>query len=658
MYMHVRLLNGFSEQLVYAVPAAWPTDDLVGSLVRVPLKQKSVTALVEHISAAKPAVSFEIKQGLAIESMPNDPIHRSFIHELATYYQVRPSYLLKRLQLFIAQKETQSIQSEIVLLEQPIFKDVRLTDEQQKAFDTFKSCLSQHDYFATLLHGVTGSGKTEIYKKIIRLFYERQKTVLFLLPEVSLAVRFHHILRAQLPESIPLFSFHSATSKPEKRALWAALLAEKPILLIGVHLPILLPLPKLGCIIIDEEHDTGFQEKKHPRINTKEAAIRRAHMLGIPIILGSATPSLSSLYNVAHRGWHKVSLLKRYAGTFPTVHVERLQEGLPRTCFWITKRLQNAIAARLERKEQTIIFINRRGYSFFVQCSACGVIVTCNNCSVSLTLHENEKLHCHYCEYTALAPTSCSKCSASKDKLLKKGIGTQQAVSLLKGLFPTARIERADQDVTVQKKKWQETVQGMLLGEIDILVGTQTVTKGYHFPQVTLVGVLWADLQFNFPLYNAGEVALAQLIQVAGRAGRYHNNSEVVVQTIAEHRLFEYLSEEQYPNFYADEMALRQLVGYPPYMRLMEIELKHTNEEALERESHQLAQQLRCIIEHKGYSVQVLGPAKPPIYKIKNWHTRKMYLKAKNMELLLHLMRGIAKNKFTSFIYATPNPIS
>jgi primosomal protein N' (replication factor Y) len=657
MYMRVRLLNGFSQQLVYAIPSEWSLNDLVGSLVRVPLQKRSVTALVEEITQQKPSVSFEIKAALAIEALPADPLYRSFINEIASYYHVRSTYLLKRLQLFMAQKET-VVPMPSETPEALQIKEICLTQEQEDALRTFKARALESTYFATLLHGVTGSGKTEIYKKIIEHYNSLEKTVLFLLPEVSLAVRFQHILKAQLPETIALYSFHSATAKKEKKALWQALLAEKPLVLIGVHLPILLPLPRLGCIIIDEEHDAGFQEKKHPRINTKEAAIRRAHMYGIPIVLGSATPALSSLYNVEHRGWLKLSLSKRYTGSFPQVCVERLQEGLPRPCFWITKRLQQAIAQRLERKEQVIIFINRRGYSFFVQCKECGLIATCAHCSVSLTLHETGMLHCHYCEYSCKVPETCTQCAASKDKLLKKGIGTQQAVALLKELFPQARIARADQDATVQKKKWQEMVRAMLAGELDILVGTQTVTKGYHFPQVTLVGVLWADLQFNFPLYNAGEMALAQLIQVAGRAGRYHANSEVIIQTIGEHRLFDYLSEEQYPHFYTDEMALRQLVGYPPYVRLLEIELKHTNEEVLERESAEFAQQLRYLITSSNYAVQVLGPARPPIHKIKNWHTRKMYLKAKNMELLLHLLKSIGRTQFTSFIYATPNPIS
>lgn len=650
-FIHVRLLNGFPQLLTYAVPASI-TDDLVGTVVKVPLKDKITSAYVcAQVAQLNPVPSFTIKPFHSIEAFPQDIHYKSFLKQLSAYYQVEPIHFIKRIKQFVNQEADEQ--------EQPSAstesaQHVTLTAEQQKIVDELAPSIDANKYAPALIHGVTGSGKTEIYKQLIRTAFDKQKTTILLLPEVSLALRFEQILKAQLPGNYPIFGFHSGTRPKEKKQLWQMLLEGKPLIIIGVHIPVLLPIANLGLIIIDEEHEAGYQEKKHPKVNSKEAALMRAALCKIPIVLGSATPSISSLHTAKTRGWKFFSLHHRYAGAFPEINVVLLANKDRRPQFWITKELQASIADRLAKKEQIIIFLNRRGYSFFVQCKACSFVFSCNNCSVSLTLHGTTQLHCHYCAYSQILPIKCSSCSS--EQLLKKGIGTQQVVTILEQLFPHAKIGRADMDVSSKKKLWKQTMEDFDNGQIDILVGTQTITKGFHFPNVTLVGILWADLNLHFPVYNAAETTLQQLIQVAGRAGRARAGAQVIVQAMMHHPIFNYLNEIDYIKFYESELASRSAIGYPPALRLAEIELKNNDEALLDAESIQIAQHLFEYVQRTSSDARILGPAKPPVSKIKNTHSRKIYLKSSSMAQLIEMYKKIDRHQFKSSIFFTPNP--
>lgn len=651
-YIHVKLLNGFPQPLTYKVPAGWPVD-LVGTIVKVPLKDRFCSAYVvaQEQELATP-VSFAIKEAHSCEPMPVDPHYKKFIAQLSYYYQVEPLHFVKRIRNFVSQEPEET---DILFTARTSAKNkVLLTLEQQHIVETLSPALQEQKFRPALIHGVTGSGKTEVYKELIKKAFAENKTTLLLLPEVSLALRFEQILKASLGE-YPIIGFHSGTKAKEKRLLWQSLLDHKPILIIGVHIPILLPIGNLGLIIIDEEHEVGYQEKKHPKVNTKEAALLRAQLNQIPIILGSATPSIASLHTAKNKNWDFFSLQKRFAGAFPDIKTVLIDKE-KRANFWITKELQHAIADRLAKKEQTIIFLNRRGYSFFVQCKDCSFVFECTACSVSLTLHNNNELTCHYCGYSQNLPQTCAPCKSKN--LIKKGIGTQQVVSILQQLFPTATIGRADLDVSSKKKEWQATMEAFQKGAIDILVGTQTITKGFHFPRVTLVGILWADLNLHFPLYNASETTLAQLIQVAGRAGRESASSTVIVQTMMRHPIFNYLNEIDYLQFYEYEMNNRKTVRYPPLIRLAEIEIKHNNETTIESEANRLINFLIDTIIKTKKEITILGPAKPPVSKIKNTHSRKIYLKSSSISDLIELYRSFNKAAYKSHIFFTPNPIN
>jgi primosomal protein N' (replication factor Y) (superfamily II helicase) len=659
MFMQVRLLNGLRSSLTYKIPDDWSTDNLVGALVQVPLKQRVEVGMVQEVFAQlPPSILFTPRPARSREVLPHDPFYTSFIAQLSAYYALDQVYFFKRIRTFLQEKESTDIPVHQLIQNSQEYTSTHLTTEQQTIVTSIKPHIIQPTYYPAVINGVTGSGKTEIYKHLILDSLALDKTVLLLLPEVSLAVQFTNLLKKQLPITISLHGFHSATTVKEKRELWAKLLWGQPLVIIGVHLPILLPLPNLGLIIIDEEHDVGFQEKKHPKINTKEAALIRAQLQGIPILLGSATPSITSLYNIEHRGWHNFELKKRFAGAPPTITLVKLTHNPKRKNFWISQELEQAISQNLAKKEQTIIFINRRGYSFFMQCKRCGFIPHCSHCSVSLTLHNTKLLVCHYCNFTLPEPVACQSCKAGAQALLKKGIGTQQVVALLEKLFPHARISRADLDITSNKKRWQETITHFEAGSLDILVGTQTITKGYHFPRVTLVGILWADINLSLPMYNAAEVTLQQLIQVAGRAGRQTTHSHVIVQAMINHPIFNYLNEIDYPRFYTQEIINRQLVSYPPCIRLAQIELKHKDEATVTQESDKLAELLLKTIANHTLAITLLGPTQPPVHMIKNMHMRKIYLKSPHIKELLALYNSIDKAAYHSSLFFTPNPLS
>lgn len=658
MFIHVRLLKGFPKPLTYKVPESWPQHNLVGQIVHVPIQKRTEHALVIEQSVHHPAVSFEIKEALALETIPHDPLYNNFLDKLGDYHHLEPLHFFKRMRSFVEQ-EKESIRAPRIPVETTQYdnKQVTLTTEQQAVTDFIISHIHTPTYTPTVLHGVTGSGKTECYKKMILAALEGGKTALLLLPEVTLALQFEHLLRAQLPPEITIHAFHSAVTARDKKILWKQLLDGIPMLIIGVHLPVLLPLANLGLIIVDEEHEVGYQEKKHPKINSKEAALIRAQLTGIPIVLGSATPSLNSLYNVKKRGWHFFQLKQRFAGAFPEVKTVFLSDKKYRRNFWISQELENAIRNRLEQHEQTIIFINRRGFSFFVQCTDCGFIFECPNCSVSLTLHDNNALTCHYCEHTRALSSTCPGCKNERATFIKKGIGTQQVVSILEKMFPQAKIGRADLDVTRKKTTWHETLSAFENRELDILVGTQTITKGFHFPGVTLVGILWADLNLHFPVYNATETTLQQLIQVAGRAGRQSEKSLVIVQAMRDHPVFQYVNELDYPLFYTDEMENRHQLSYPPHGRLAEFELRHTNETLVQRDAQRLADFLINLVATQKLSARILGPALPPVSKIKQTHSRKIYMKGADLATAKVLVMAAQGVKLSSQLFFTPNSV-
>lgn len=650
MYITVRLLTNFQKPLTYCVPQNLQKYIHKGVLVQVPLQARVIPAVVVDFAWEK-KYSFKVRDIDSIFPFPQDATYARFIEQLSAYHQIESLYFLKRLKQFLSQKEIDLEEVELSCHEEVSNQAVTLTDEQKKVVADVKNDIVSQKHKVTLLHGVTGSGKTEVYKKLFQHVVADGQVAMLLLPEVTLSLQFETLLRQQMP-GITILGFHSSTSVKQKKILWQHLLDGRPCIIVGVHLPVLLPIHNLGIIIVDEEHEAGYQEKKHPKIQTKNAAIMKAAVHSVPIVLGSATPSITSLANVDAKGWRLSKMHNRFAGNFPRVQVVSLQDKKERKNFWISQKLLQAIRNQLERKEQTIVFLNRRGFSFFVQCKSCSFIFSCSNCSISLTLHGDNKLLCHYCGFADSLGQACPDCKCNN--FLKKGIGTQQVVTILERLFPQAVIARADLDTTSKKKQWKQTMQDFKDQKIDILVGTQSITKGYHFPHVTLVGVLWADLNLHFPMYNAAETTLQQLIQVAGRAGRQSQDSLVIVQTMTKHPIFSYLEEKKYLDFYEYELKKRKEIGYPPAMHIAEIEMRNTDQFVLEKEADRLVD----LLDDKADDILVLGPVPAVVYKVQRTFSQKIFLKHNNRKKMMNLYGQIHHQNFASSLFFMIDPIS
>ena len=660
MYADVLLLNGFQKSLTYSVPAAIQYQVGVGTLVRVPLKASTHLAYVVSLKTQFEA-AFEVKEIIEVGNFPADARFVEFINKISSFYFTPQLHFFQRIRGFLGDKKESK--ADLFSVDEALSQqsDIELTQEQALIVDYLKPFIKNSEYKPTLLHGVTGSGKTEVYKALINECVANNKSVLMLLPEVSLSLQFERILKAQLPD-VQIFGFHSATKIAERRLLWNFLLKGLPVLVIGVHMPVMLPINNLGLIIIDEEHENGFVEKKHPRLNSKEVALWRASIYKIPILLGSATPSLTSLYNVAKSGWALFRITKRFKGNFPLVTkvILNSQRDQKRRNFWVSRELDVAVDQCLERGEQAMIYLNRRGYSFFIQCKNCGFIFNCPHCSVSLTLHADSQLstgtlRCHYCGFSKIVPNACPDCGAGSKDFLKKGIGTQQAVNIFQDLFPKARIARADLDTTSKQRDWHKTVEMFEKGEIDILIGTQTINKGYHFPGVTLVGVLWADISLHMPFYNACESTLQQLIQVAGRAGRMHNHSRVIIQAIQDHKIFDFLNEIDYIDFCTNESLIRQEILYPPFCRLAQVELRNDDSVLLDQDAAEVATFLNEINQDLKLGVRILGPALPVIHKIQNIEIRQIFLKSPNFSSIHKLLGKLASIPISSRIFISVN---
>jgi primosomal protein N' (replication factor Y) (superfamily II helicase) len=652
VFVTVNLLNNFKKPLTYAVPQELQEKICKGALVEVPLRNYTTSAFVEAVFF-KNKSPFKIRNILGVVEMPEDKNYIPFLQKISFYYQTPFLFFLKRMKSFLFQEEKKERKRAEEAIERS--KSVILTEDQQKVYEGIRAHLSQ-GYSTSVLHGVTGSGKTEVYNNLIKDVLADQKTVLFLVPEVTLALHFEMILKKSHGQDL-VFGFHSASSVVQKRKLWKSLKEKSPIIVVGVHLPLFLPISNLGIIIVDEEHEQGFQEKKHPKVHTRDMAILRAQLYKVPILLGSATPSIATLWNAKKRGWSFFELKKRFSGAFPEIKIVSLQQKSRRKHFWISPELHKAIETQLHKKEQTILFLNRRGMNFFVQCP-CGSIFSCNNCSVSLTVHSGDKLVCHYCGYKKPMPKKCEDCGVDEKEFIKKGIGTQRLVTIVQKMYPQARVARLDLDTVAKKKQSGGVIDGMNNREVDILIGTQSVTKGYHFPGVTLVGVVWADLNMHFPIYNAVETTIQQLIQVAGRAGRQSEKSQVIIQCFDQHEAFNYLNEEKYQQFYEYEIRNRTKISYPPVAFLADVEMRSMNQEQVASESQELVDLLQQVAEKNDLKVDVLGPVPAVVSKIKSVYIQKIFLKGEDRMAMINLFQAASQETFSSAVFFTMNPVS
>jgi primosomal protein N' (replication factor Y) len=503
----------------------------------------------------------------------------------------------------------------------------KLTGAQQSAVERLVAATRAHQQRPFLLRGVTGSGKTLVYIELLKEVVLKQKRgAIVLVPEISLTPQTVARFRAEFGDVIAVL--HSALSDGERYDAWSGLHEGKKRIAIGARSAVFAPVQNLGAIILDEEHESSYKQSESPRYHARDLAVIRSQMNGAICLLGSATPSLESWHNVQQKKFELLELPERVEGRpLPPVDVVDLRTKETKAAtdsHILSRRLSDAIWLRLDKQEQTILLLNRRGYATFVQCRACGEVWQCHQCNVSLTYHRGRRrLVCHYCFHEEPAPTVCPRCMSTQ--LSFKGVGTEQVEREVMETFPQARIARMDVDTTSAKWAHHDILGRVERREIDILLGTQMIAKGLDFPFVTLVGVVNADVAMNLPDFRASERTFQLLTQVAGRAGRHERGGEVIVQTsLPNHYAIRCAVEHDYLAFAAKELQEREGPRYPPHVRLVNVLVSGIQEGAVQEEADRSAQWMRALIDGIAHGkVEVTGPAPCPIDRIRGrwrWH--------------------------------------
>ncbi|MGQ1890101.1 replication restart helicase PriA [Thermophagus sp. OGC60D27] len=494
---------------------------------------------------------------------------------------------------------------------------------QAKAYEDIEESFKEHT--VVLFHGVTSSGKTELYIHLIEKYLKAGQQVLYLLPEIALTTQITHRLKKHFGNKLGIY--HSKFSNEERVEVYRDLLEEKNYqVILGVRSSIFLPFRNLGLIIVDEEHEHSFKQfDPAPRYHARDAGIMLAHRHGAKVLLGTATPSIESYYNAERGKYGLVELHTRYDDIqLPRIVVADLKEARRKKQMksHFTPELFTEIQNALANKQQIILFQNRRGFSPFLECTVCSWVPRCNFCDVSMTYHKKmNQLVCHYCGHTVTTPTTCQACGSPA--LSTQGFGTEKIEEEVKLLFPEAKVARMDLDTTRSKKSYQTLISDFESGAVDILIGTQMVTKGLDFDNVNMVGILNADNLLNMPDFRAFERGFQMMAQVSGRAGRKNKRGTVVLQTSSpEHPIIQYVVENNYYQMYRSQLTERHAFNYPPYFRLIYLVLKHKQKPVVDKAAQSLAEHLRALLGSR-----VLGPQEPPVGRIQNQYLSRILIK-------------------------------
>ena len=493
-------------------------------------------------------------------------------------------------------------------------------------------------YRPFLLNGVTGSGKTEVYMRVANEVLKQGRCVLVLVPEIALITQMEHRFRARFGECVSVL--HSGLSAGERYDQWSRILQGKAMIGIGARSAIFAPFDNLGLIIVDEEHDSSYKQEGMLRYNARDLAVVRAKQNECTVLLGSATPSIQSYYNVDSQKFTELTLEKRVEQRpLPEISIVDLRQirdarGIHR---YIAPELNLAIKETLERGEQVLLFLNRRGYASFPVCGACGQPMRCKHCDISLTLHQRTNAYrCHYCGYSRAATSSCETCGSSNIKQL--GLGTEKLEDMLKSHFKKARIARMDRDTTIRKGSILKLLKGLKHKNIDILVGTQMVAKGHDFPSITLVGIICADLSLSFPDFRAGERTFQLLAQVAGRAGRGDRPGRVILQTYnPEHFCISAARKQDFKSFYRQEINFRRALNYPPFARMIQLKISGKNPQETEIHARLIGDLCRTLKQKSAepyQSVEIMGPIEASLTRIAGRYRWQILLKGSNTRAL------------------------
>lgn len=523
-------------------------------------------------------------------------------------------------------------------------KVIELTADQKTALQEIWRSYKRREGGIVLLHGVTGSGKTEVYREAVFKVLQEGGDAIILVPEISLTSQLSRVFLEQFGDLVGII--HSGINSGEKLTLWGQILAGEKRIIIGARSAVFAPLPGLSLIILDEEHDNAYKQDENPKYHARDVARKRMMQRKGLVVLGSATPSLES-YAAAQRG--KVSLVELgeriNRRALPAVEIVDMKQELANgNTSMFSFSLREKLREKIERGEQSILFLNRRGYSTFVFCRECGYVARCPNCDVSLTFHsQRQELCCHYCDHHQKVVHRCPDCGSRYIRFF--GQGTQKVEEEVGALYPGAEVLRLDTDTTSGSGKHREIFERFRNERVPILVGTQMLAKGLDFPNVTLVGVISADQLLNMPDFRSRERAFQLLTQVAGRAGRGEKDGDVIIQTYTPgDRAIIRASRQDYAAFFWEEISYRKQLGYPPFSHIIRVLLFHEREERVIKAAHDLADQIRLVLmQREDEHYQILGPAPAVLTKLKNEFRWQVSVKGKNPEILRKIIHSGVK---------------
>lgn len=524
----------------------------------------------------------------------------------------------------------------------PTEQPKKLTEEQENALSSLLNTVKHGEYKSYLLHGVTGSGKTEVYMQLIAEVVKRGKQAIMLVPEISLTPQTVARFRARFSDDVAII--HSGLSLGERYDQWKKIRQGKANIVVGARSAVFAPLKNIGAIIIDEEHEQSYKSEMSPRYETHEVADFRAKQYNALLLCASATPLVTSYYKAQMGETELLTMEKRFNNNkMPSVEIVDLREELEKgNRSVLSESLKTAISQNLRNKKQTILFLNRRGYSTFVSCRSCGYVAECPNCSISLTYHKfSDTLKCHYCGYTVSNYKACPKCGSRYIRYF--GGGTQKVEEEIHRIFPEATTIRMDIDTTSRKNSHEAILKKFGEEKIDILIGTQMVTKGLDFPDVTLVGVISADTMLNTDDYRAKERTFSILEQVTGRAGRAEIEGRSIVQTYSpDNSAVRLMQKHDYKQFYRDEIALRRAMWYPPFCEMVSVIFSGKSESVTQRCSRFFVKNIADLAE-LNQKTQILGPIPAYISKIKNKYIFRILIKCENSDMLTGILAGAQK---------------
>jgi len=647
----------------YSIPESLKEDLKIGSIVEVSFGNKTVTGYAVGLSdkcdieKIKP-INRIIDKTLAIDSKMIE-----LTKWISEYYYSSwgeaisaaiPGALKKGVSVKRHRKEKHDEPGEEFEFIDGSSEHLTPNPEQQDALDSIINSMNARTYKVFLLHGVTGSGKTEVYLQSIAHVLKLGLSSIVLVPEISLTPQTVARFKARFGDKIAVL--HSRLLGSKRISEWKRINSGEARIIIGARSAIFAPVKNLGLVVVDEEHETSYKQEDVPRYNARDVAIKRAELSNAVVILGSATPSLESFYAAKNGKFTIIKLSERIdSRLLPAVDVVDMREEMTRAkkIPIFSQKLKEWIEKDIAEKKQVILFLNRRGFSTFINCRKCGYVIKCKRCSVSLTYHfDKKKLVCHHCNFTMAPPDICPECNASYMKYW--GIGTEKVESEAHRLFPAAIIERMDTDTTRKRGSHDKALSKFKAGGIDIMIGTQMIAKGLDFPKVTLVGVISADTALNLPDFRSAERTFNLLTQVAGRAGRSDLGGRVIIQSYTpQHYSIQAAKAHDYDTFYDKEISLRKELYLPPFCHMVSLTLRGRNEERVFKASDNLKASLEEGAESK--NIDILGPAPSAISRMKGMYRWSIFLRAENVEdITAILKRTLCKNK-TSGIMTTVN---